>query len=171
MPFYRSIVIGDGTKGESRKAEGNIRQRSSGLGESRKNRWPSAPMGGLAFRTRNSPSQKTSLRWGDCCPPNPNPPSSSALWKDRQRDMPPVPVWGCPPLLRDCTPRGLQRYRNNFLLLHISFLPISLYYLKRSTTRERDIDFIRTVREPLEISFLLFLRRLNTCHSFCVNLK
>ncbi|KAJ8670750.1 hypothetical protein QAD02_002009 [Eretmocerus hayati] len=25
-------------------------------------------MGGPAFRTRNSPSQKTSLRWGDCCP-------------------------------------------------------------------------------------------------------
>ncbi|CAB0032460.1 unnamed protein product [Trichogramma brassicae] len=27
-------------------------------------------MGGLGFRTRNSPSQKTSLRWGDCCPSN-----------------------------------------------------------------------------------------------------
>lgn len=27
-----------------------------------------ALMCGLAFRTRNSPSQKTSLRWGDCCP-------------------------------------------------------------------------------------------------------
>nr|NP_001334694.1 uncharacterized protein Dmel_CG46318 [Drosophila melanogaster]API64937.1 uncharacterized protein Dmel_CG46318 [Drosophila melanogaster] len=24
-------------------------------------------MCGLHFRTRNSPSQKTSLRWGDCC--------------------------------------------------------------------------------------------------------
>lgn len=70
-------------------------------------------MGGLAFRTRNSPSQKTSLRWGDCCPPNieyNSPPASSAVLKDRHQDMPPVPVWGCPPLLRDCTPRGLQRY-------------------------------------------------------------
>jgi hypothetical protein len=30
--------------------------------------WGDRPsMCGLAFRTRNSPSQKTSLRWGDCC--------------------------------------------------------------------------------------------------------
>jgi len=27
----------------------------------------SSSMCGLPFRTRNSPSQKTSLRWGDCC--------------------------------------------------------------------------------------------------------
>lgn len=27
-----------------------------------------APMCGLSFRTRNSPSLKTSLRWGDSCP-------------------------------------------------------------------------------------------------------
>ncbi|KAI4498949.1 hypothetical protein M0802_006124 [Mischocyttarus mexicanus] len=93
VPLYRSIVIGGGTKRKSQKGEERLAQRSrGGLGESRKNRWPSAPMGGLAFRTRNSPSQKTSLRWGDCCPPNPNPPSSEALWKNRQRDMPPVSV-------------------------------------------------------------------------------
>ncbi|KAL6427717.1 hypothetical protein ACFW04_008873 [Cataglyphis niger] len=49
-------------------------------------------MGGLAFRTRNSPSQKTSLRWGDCCPPNSNPASSSVAWKHHHQDMPPVPV-------------------------------------------------------------------------------
>lgn len=94
-------------------------QGSSELGELGENRWPSAPMGGLAFRTRNSPSQKTSLRWGDCCPPNPNPPSSPAVWKDRHQDMPPVPVWGCPPLLRDCTPRGHQRYQS-FLGLSVN---------------------------------------------------
>lgn len=106
-------VIGAGgriTEGEISGRKEKQQKGSSKFGELGENRWPSAPMGGLAFRTRNSPSQKTSLRWGDCCPPNPNPPSSSAVWKDRHQDMPPVPVWGCPPLLRDCTPRGLQRY-------------------------------------------------------------
>lgn len=107
---------------------------SSKFGELGENRWPSAPMGGLAFRTRNSPSQKTSLRWGDCCPPNPNPPSSSAVWKDRHQDMPPVPVWGCPPLLRDCTPRGLQRYCSFILAIQarnalVSFPSFSFLFL------------------------------------------
>lgn len=109
-------AIGAGAVGAEERRGGRVetkkpgRQGSSGLGELGENRWPSAPMGGLAFRTRNSPSQKTSLRWGDCCPPNSNPASSSVAWKHHHQDMPPVPVWGCPPLLRDCTSRGFQRY-------------------------------------------------------------
>lgn len=79
-------------RGEIPRRKEKQQKGSSKFGELGENRWPSAPMGGLAFRTRNSPSQKTSLRWGDCCPPNPNPPSSSAVWKDRHQDMPPVPV-------------------------------------------------------------------------------
>lgn len=40
-----------------------------------------APMCGLGFRTRNSPSQKTSLRWGDCCPlANAHPLNYTALY-------------------------------------------------------------------------------------------
>ncbi|KAL6259470.1 hypothetical protein P5V15_009389, partial [Pogonomyrmex californicus] len=92
------LAIGFGAVGAAETREGRVetkkpsRQGSSGLGELGENRWPSAPMGGLAFRTRNSPSQKTSLRWGDCCPPNLNPASSSAVWKHRHQEMPPVPV-------------------------------------------------------------------------------
>lgn len=96
--FRKTVLIGViGAGGSNKRGEISRRKEkqqkgSSKFGELGENRWPSAPMGGLAFRTRNSPSQKTSLRWGDCCPPNPNPPSSSAVWKDRHQDMPPVPV-------------------------------------------------------------------------------
>lgn len=83
-------------------------------------------MGGLGFRTRNSPSQKTSLRWGDCCPLVPRHPITGSktttttttadtpfilLRTGRKfRNMRPLFNWGCPPLLRDCTPRDLQRF-------------------------------------------------------------